>query len=50
MEDTTNTNKILVAKCEGDSVMKIHGIRLNSDIRIILMEWDVMMWTGLVLS
>ena len=38
MADITNTYKILVAKCEGDSIIKIHGIRWNNNIRMYFNE------------
>jgi hypothetical protein len=49
MEDTTNTYKIFVAKCEGDSINKIHGISLNNNIRECCKEMgcDGVDWVGL---
>ena len=46
----TNTYEI-VAKCEGDSIIKIHGIRLNDNIKMCFkeMECDDVYWVGLVL-
>jgi hypothetical protein len=51
MEDTTNTYKIIIANCEGDSIIKIHGIRWNNDIRMYFKEMgcDGVDWVGLVL-
>jgi hypothetical protein len=34
MEDTTNRYKILFGKCEGDSIIEIHAIRWNDNIKI----------------
>jgi hypothetical protein len=43
--------KILVANCEGDSIIKIHGIRLNNNIKMSFKEMgcDSVDWVGLVL-